>query len=297
LDTKIGGTGLTPGLTHGTMTLPAGTGRLPGAGGKDLAGFRMGSSPTGTGVGQVDIPGRGGRGGTGGRADEGPGAGLADTGRVGIGGGTGTTGIGVGSTEGMGEIDSEPGGKGTGGGGGPGTGVIGSSGYNPSGVSRAPSLATRPESKSQNNQGLPKRNEIPEGKRTEISGKKDFRADLGKDMTTAPQPIEKPDNRGYEDALQGEINKDLYSLRKMHEDWVNLKIPNIPKALQITVELNSVNGKPKILNLDLHNPSLSQKAIDDLTKKIRSWKFESLYDGKDDPQKWPIKLSGKVSWQ
>lgn len=297
LETKIGGQGLTPGLTHGSMSLPSGTGTLPGAGGKDLAGFRMGSSVSGTGVGQIDMPGRGGRGGTGGRADEGPGAGLATTGRTGIGGGTGTTGIGVGSTQGMGKVDSDPGGKGTGGGGGPGTGAFGAGGYGPTGAGSNPGIVNRAGDRVKNAQDLPTRSEIPEEKRSGALGKKEFQAEVGKSLNPSSQPIEEPANRGYENALQGEINKDLYSLRKIHEDWVNLNIPNIPKALQITVELDTVNNRPKILKVDFHNPSLSQKIVDDLTSKIRSWKFESLFDGKDDPQKWPIKLSGKISWQ
>lgn len=113
----------------------------------------------------------------------------------------------------------------------------------------------------------------------------------------ATQQPGKPVSRGFEDALQEEINKDLYSLRKMYEDWQNLKIPDIPKALQITIELNTEEGKPKILSINFHNATLSPRIKDDLTKKIRGWKFKSLYDGKDDPQKWPIKLTGRVTWQ
>lgn len=298
LETKIGGTGLTPGISHGTMKLPAGTGRIPGAGGKDLAGFRLGSQPTGTGVGSVDIDGRGGSGGTRGRADDGPGAGVANTGRIGVGAGKGTTGIGVGATEGMGELDSEPGGTGTGGGG-TGPGGLGSSGYSPTGVRGTPGVATNPPGyASRNSQVSPTRRDIPDNEKlTSAPGKKEFQADVGKDMTTAPQPIEKPANRGYENALQLEINKNLYSLRKMHEDWTNLEIPNIPKALQITIDLDGKNGKASILKLDFHNPSLENKVVNDLTSKIKSWKFDSLFDGKNDPEKWPIKLSGKVSWQ
>ncbi len=83
----------------------------------------------------------------------------------------------------------------------------------------------------------------------------------------------------------------------MHEDWKNLDIPNIPKALQITIEVDGRSGKPSISKLDFHNPSLESRVVSDLTSKIKSWKFESLFDGKSDPEKWPIRLSGKVSWQ
>ena len=297
METKIGGTGLAPGVSHGSMKLPEGTGRLPGSGGTELAGFRLGSQPTGTGVGSVDIAGRGGSGGTRGRAEDGPGAGAANTGRIGVGTGTGTTGIGVGSTEGMGQLDSEPGGQGTGGGG-TGPGGLGSSGYSPTGARGAAGASTTaPRYSERSDQVSPTRRDIPDEKLTSAPGKQEFQADAKKDMTTVSQPIEKPADRGYENALQLEINKNLYSLRKVHEDWNNLDIPNIPKALQITIEMNGARGKPQILNIDFHNPSLDSKVVNDLTSKIKSWKFESLFDGKNDPEKWPIKLSGKVSWQ
>ena len=83
----------------------------------------------------------------------------------------------------------------------------------------------------------------------------------------------------------------------MYEDWQNLKISNIPKVLQITVELGTEKGKPKLLKLDLHQANISPRIKDDLNKKIKTWKFKSLYDGKNDPKKWPVKLSGKVTWQ
>jgi len=102
--TKVGGSGLSPGITHGSMEMPAGTSELPGAGGKGVAGFRMGASQAGTGVGEVGISGSGGRGG---RSDDGPGAGSSTvSSRTGVGGGQSTTGLGAGATEGMGEIES-----------------------------------------------------------------------------------------------------------------------------------------------------------------------------------------------
>ena len=83
----------------------------------------------------------------------------------------------------------------------------------------------------------------------------------------------------------------------MHEDWQNRKIPGIPKTLQLTVDLDLQKGKVKLLKVDFHNPSLPAEIKSDLTERIRGWKFRSLYDGKDDPQKWPIRLAGKISWQ
>ena len=109
LTTTTGGTGLTPGLTHGSMKMPIGTGSIPSAGGKDIAGFRMGTSGTGDGVGKLDVSGSGGRGG---KADDGPGAGLGSfAGRVNTGGGKGTTGLGVGSGDGMEKVDAAPAGS------------------------------------------------------------------------------------------------------------------------------------------------------------------------------------------
>lgn len=306
LTTKAGGTGLSPGITHGSMKVPAGSGRLPGAGGKEAAGFRLGSSPTGTGAGQVDIAGRGGSGGSYGRDNEGPGAGSSTTGRLNVRGGQGTTGLGVGAADGVGGSGSEPGGSGTGGegsgagtggeGGGPGPGGAGSGGYQMAESRGAPNLPDTGQ-KARSSQELPGRGELPEEKRSGATGKKEFKANLERGTANIAQNVEEPAKRGFEDALQGEINKDLYSLRKLHEDWQNLKLSNIPKTLQITIELGTEKSKPKILKLDFHNPSLPPKIVNDLTKKIKSWKFESLYDGKDDPDKWPIKLTGKISWQ
>jgi hypothetical protein len=67
--------------------------------------------------------------------------------------------------------------------------------------------------------------------------------------------------------------------------------------LQITIELGSEKGKPKLMKLNLHQAKVSSRIRDDLTSKIKTWKFASLFDGRNDPDKWPIKLSGKISWQ
>ena len=75
----------------------------------------------------------------------------------------------------------------------------------------------------------------------------------------------------------------------MYEDWENSKVPNIPKALQITIELGSENGKPKLIKLNLHQAKVSARIRDDLTTKIKTWKFESLFDGQNDPDKWVIR--------
>jgi hypothetical protein len=291
LVTKTGGTGLTPGLTHGTMAMPEGSSHLPGLGGKEVAGFRMGTSGTGSGVGNVDVSGSGGRGG---RTDEGPGTGLGSfAGRVNVGSGSGTTGLGVGKSDGMEKVDAESTGSRPGDGrGGPGVG-----GHQVGSSRAAPSLASRSGSKTGGAKELPGTESIPEEKRDGAIGKKEFRTRVETNMTSAGQTIERPVEQGFEGVLQGEINKNVHGLRKMHEDWQNAKIPNVPKALQITVELGAEGGKPKLLKLDLHNPSLSSRIKDDLTKKIKTWKFESLFDGKDDPKKWPIKLTGKISWQ
>ena len=294
LTTKTGGSGLSPGITHGSMQVPSGSSQIPSAGGREAGGFRMGNSRTGDGVGEVDVPGSGGTGGTGGSDVEGPGAGLSDIGRRNSpGGGKGTTGLGVGETSGMGEVDSEPGGgRPGGGGGGPGSG-----GYNATPSRSGPGLTNRTTAVAKGDKDLPQKTDLPEEKRAGATGKKDFKADLGKGMTGVNRILNEPTTQGFEDALQGEINKNLHSLRKIHEDWKNLKLPNVPKVLQITIELDTEKGKPKLIKADFHNPSLSSRISDDLTKKIREWKFESLFDGKDDPKKWPIKLSGKISWQ
>jgi hypothetical protein len=291
LTTRKGGSGLSPGRTHGSMEMPTGSNPLPGAGGREMAGFRTGASRTGTGIGRVDIPGRDG---TGDRSAEGPRASLSTaTGRIGVGGGKGTTGLGVGTTEGMGEIESEPtGGRPDGGSSGPGT-----EGYHAAESRGGPSLTTQARAETGKDKELPATKELPEEKSSGATGKKEFKADLERNMTSVTQTLHQPASRGFEDALQGEIKKNLYSLRKMHEDWQNQKVPNIPKVLQITIELGMEKGKPKLLKVNFHNAILSPRIKDDLTKKIRDWKFESLYDGKDDPKKWPIKMSGKISWQ
>jgi len=144
---------------------------------------------------------------------------------------------------------------------------------------------------------LPATKELSEEKRSGAAGKKDFKTDVARNLTTKTEVLDKPVSEIYTDALQGEINKNLHSLRKMYEDWQNLKIPSIPKALQITIELGDEEGKPKLLKIDLHNTALADRIKNDLMEKIKEWKFESLYDGKDDPEKWPVKLSGKISWQ
>lgn len=291
LSTEVGGTGLTPDLTHGSMEMIAGTSHLPGAGGKQVAGFRMGKSGTGSGVGEVDISGSGGRGG---RADEGPGTGSgAFAGRVNVGGGKGTTGLGVGSGDGMGEVDAAPVGSKPG----PGRGGPGAGGHQLDSSRGAPSLATSSGAKSEKTKEAPGTKSLPEDKRDGATGKKEFKADARTNMTSVRQSVEEPEKRSFEDALQAEINKNLHVLRKMHEDWENARIPKVPKVLQITIELGTEKGKPKLLKLDLHQASVSPRIKDDLTRKIRTWKFKILYDGKDDPKKWPIKLTGKISWQ
>lgn len=290
LNPRTGGSGLSPGQMHGSIEMPTGTGRLPGKGGSAVAGFRAGVPQARGGIGRVEIPGSGGSDG---RTADGPGAGVAVS-RSDLGGGKATTGLGVGTVDGMGEIDSEPTGGEPDGGGGGGPGMVGRGTVESRG---GPSLANRSGSSSRDDKELPATKKLPEEKRTGGIGRKEFKADLTRDMTSVTQTLNEPASTGFEDALQGEINKNLYSLRKMHEDWRNRKIPNIPKALQITIELGMEKGKPKLLNVDFHNPALPSTIKNDLNEKIKEWKFESLYDGKDDPEKWPIKLSGKVSWQ
>ncbi len=291
LSTEVGGTGLTPGLTHGSMKTPTGTSHLPGAGGKQVAGFRMGKSGTGSGVGEQDISGSGGRGG---KADDGPGAGLSTfAGRVNTGGGKGTTGLGAGSGDGMEKVDAAPVGSEPGPGrGGPGTGgqQLGSS-------RGAPDLTIASGAKSGKTKEAPETTNIPDEKRDGATGKKEFRTDAKTNMTSVKPSIEKPEKRGFENALQDEINKNLQVLRKMYEDWQNARVPKIAKVLQITIELGTEKGVPKLLKVDLHQASVSPRIKDDLTNKIKTWKFKSLYDGKNDPEKWPIKLSGKIAWQ
>lgn len=138
---------------------------------------------------------------------------------------------------------------------------------------------------------------MTEDKRSAIE-REGFKADIGKDMegpkVDAPK---KDDKRNFGDVLQDEINRDLNTLRKLHEDWNNSKVAGIPKALQITVVLNKSGSKLSVSSIDFHNSSLSSRVTDDLTKRIKTWKFKSLIDGKDDPTSWPVKLNGRVSWQ
>ena len=116
-------------------------------------------------------------------------------------------------------------------------------------------------------------------------------------MTSVKQSIVDPEERSFGDALEDEINKHLQVLRRMYEDWQNARVPKIAKVLQITIERGEEKGGPKLLKVDLHQASVSPRIKDDLTKEIKTWEFKSLYDGKDDPEKCPIKLSGKISWQ
>jgi len=289
--TKTGGTGLAPGRTHGSMKMPTGTSDIPGSGGKEIAGFRMGSSGTGSGVGEADISGSGGRGG---KSDEGPGSGLAShVSRINTGGGKGTTGLGVGSSDGMAKVGVES----TGSKPGDGRGAPGTGGHQSDSSRSAPSLTTAVKPNTGKGKELPATKNIPEEKRDGATGKKEFKTGAKTDMTKTDQSIGKPEESDLEDVLQSEINRNLHGLRKMYEDWQNLKIPDIPKVLQITVELGAEKGKPKLLKVDLHKSGISSRIKDDLTKKIKTWEFKSLFDGEDDPKKWPIKLSGKISWQ
>jgi len=290
LKTKIGGSGLTPGLTHGSMEMPIGSSSLPGAGGKDIAGFKMGAAQGGSGIEEAGPSGSGGRGG---KDDEGPGAGTSAVGsRTSLGGGESTTGLGTGASDGMGEIESDSSGGNPGGGkGGPGIG-----GHQPAGTRSGPKLE-QPEGKNDKGKEAPATEDLPEDERSGAIGKKEFKTNVRRNMKSKTQALKEPEATGFGNALQGEINKNLHTLRKIYEDWQNLKIPNIPKVLQITIELGQEKGKPKLLKADFHNEKLAARIVDDLTKKIKTWKFESLYDGKDDPEKWPIKLNGKISWQ
>ena len=291
LVTKTAGTGLTPGLTHGSMKTPEGASSFPGAGGKEVAGFRTGTPNAESGVGKLDISGSSGRSG---KADKGPGAGVSTfTSRVNVGDGLGTTGLDAGKSDGMDEVDTEP----AGGQPGKGKGDPGLGGYQVGSSRIAPDLTTGAAPKDKKTKELPGTKSIPEEKRDGATGKEKFKADAKTNMTSTDRPIDKPEERVFEDALQGEIIRNLNGLRKMHEDWQNLSIPDIPKALQITIELGLEKGKLKLLKLDLHKTGISPKIKDDLTKKIKTSKFKSLFDGKDDPKKWPIKLTGKISWQ
>ena len=291
LVTKAGGTGLTSDLTHGSMKTPEGTSSFPGAGGKEIAGFRTGTPNAGSGVGELEVSGSSGRTG---KADKGPGTGVSTfAGRVSAGDGRGTTGLDAGKSDGMDEVDSESAGSKSG----KGRGDPGLGGYQTGSSRNAPDLTTGSVPRDEKAKELPGTKSIPEEKRDGATGKEEFKADAKTNMTSADQTIDKPEKRAFEDALQGEIIRNLHGLRKMHEDWQNLSIPAVPKVLQITVELGLEKGKLKLLKLDLHKTSISSRIKDDLTKKIKTWKFKSLFDGKDDPKKWPIKLTGKISWQ
>jgi len=298
--TKTGGTGIRSNRIEDNMVIPAGKGEDFGAGGKDTSGFKFGLIDDGKGSGRVDIAGRGGSGGSGGLGETGPGQGLATGTGKGTGGGSGT-GIGIGDGTGKGGMGTGTGdgeGLGTGSGKGIGDGGPGTGGYEVKAASRSnPNPATRPSSGNSGATGSPRKTQVTEDKRSAIE-REGFKADIGKDMegpkVDAPK---KDDKRNFGDVLQDEINRDLNTLRKLHEDWNNSKVAGIPKALQITVVLNKSGSKLSVSSIDFHNSSLSSRVTDDLTKRIKTWKFKSLIDGKDDPTSWPVKLNGRVSWQ
>lgn len=299
VSSKVGGSGLSADRVHGSLALPTGSSNLPGGGGMEDIGFQAGFSKTGRGIGTVDIPGRGGAGGTGGRANEGPGKGLATgSGSVGSGAGKGSAGIGIG--DGAGKMGLGGAGEGSGPGSGQGSGTgsgPGTSAYS----TRSPKLEPDTKIQAQDkkaSQETPSKTEVTEQSRPGAMTREGFKAELSRSMgNLQTEPPRTPEPKGYQSALQDEINRDLHSLRKMYEDWQNLKLPDIPKSLQITVTIDSDNNSAKILSIDFHYDSLPQKIKDDLTKKIKEWKFRSLFDGKDDPTSWPIKLTGRISWQ
>jgi len=296
--TKTGGTGLKTDKAVPLSVIPAGNGNTIGAGGKGISGIQYGASATGRGTGRIDAPGRGGSGGTRGKGEEGPGQGLSSGTGSGKGsGGKGTTGIGLGDGSGTGGMGTGSGtgtGSGKGGAGEDGPGMVGTGIDAPR---SNPNLVTKSSGNNDNIKDSPKKNPTIDDKRGAV-GKEGFKADLGKDMNDARNTTpNKTDDRDYSDALQEEINRDLNSLRKLYEDWQNSKIPDIPKAMQITVVLNKEGKEARVSSIDFHSASLSSKIKDDLTKRIKIWKFKSLYDGKDDPTKWPLKLNGKISWQ
>jgi hypothetical protein len=301
--TKTGGTGLRSDKIYDNMVIPAGKGSDFGAGGKDTSGFKFGVTENGRGNGRIDVAGRGGSGGTNGLGNEGPGQGLSTGTGKGTGGGKGT-GIGLGDGSGKGGMGTGTGtgtGAGDGSGVGPGKGGVGDGGpgtgsYEPGASRNNPNPATR-SSSGNSNTGSPRKTPVVDDKRAVI-GREGFKADIGKDMA-GPKvvPPEKTDNRDFGDALQEEINKDLHSLRQLHEDWQNSNIAGIPKALQITVVLNKSGSGLTVSSIDFHSKGLSPKISDDLTKRIKTWKFKSLSDGKDDPTTWPVKLNGRITWQ
>lgn len=298
--TKTGGTGIKSNKIYDNMVIPAGKGSDFGAGGKDTSGFKFGLKEDGRGSGTADVPGRGGSGGSGGRGEVGPGQGLSTGTGKGSGGGKGT-GIGIGDGTGKGGMGTGTGqgdGSGVGSGkGGIGEGGPGTSGYELTASRNNPNPATRSASGDKGATGSPKKTANLDDKRSAI-GKEGFKADIGKDMTgpkvAAPK---KADNRDFGDVLQEEINRDLHSLRRLYEDWQNTNVPDIPKALQITVVVNKSGSALNVSSIDFHNSSLSAKIRDDLTKRIKMWKFKSLADGKDDPTTWPVKMNGRISWQ
>lgn len=295
LITKSGGTGIRSERIYDNMVIPAGTGENFGAGGKDISGFQFGVSEKGRGAGKVDIPGRGGSGGSRGLGNEGPGQGLA-TG-TGKGAGGKGTGIGIGDGSGTGGMGTGSGYGGTGSGsgkGGGGLGGPGSAGVDLDSPRSNPNLLVRTASANDNIKESPRKATTVDDKRSAVE-KEGFKAELGKDMSSGKSTvIEKTPERNYGDALQDEINRDVHALRKLYEDWQNAKLPNIPKTLQITVILDS---GPKVSSIDFHDASLNARIKDDLTKRIRSWQFKSLSDGVNDPTSWPVKLNGRISWQ
>lgn len=296
LITKSGGTGIRSERIYDNMVIPAGTGENFGAGGKDISGFQFGVNEKGRGAGRVDIPGRGGSGGSRGLGNEGPGQGLA-TG-TGKGAGGKGTGIGLGEGSGAGGMGTGSGyggaGSGSGKGGGGGLGGPGSAGVDLDSPRSNPNLLVRTASANDNIKESPRKATTVDDKRSIIE-KEGFKADLGKDMSSGkPTVVEKTPERNYGDALQDEINRDVHALRKLYEDWQNAKLPNIPKTLQITVVLDS---GPKVSSIDFHDASLNARIRDDLTRRIKSWQFKSLSDGVNDPTSWPIKLNGRISWQ
>jgi len=296
--TQSGGTGIRSERIYDNMVIPAGTGENFGAGGKDISGFQFGVNEKGRGTGRADIPGRGGSGGSRGLGEDGPGQGLA-TG-TGKGAGGKGTGIGLGDGSGTGGMGTGSGYGGTGSGsgkGGSGPGGPGSTGIDLNSPRSNPNLLVRTASANDNIKESPRKASTIDDKRSAIE-KEGFKADLGKDMSSGKSTVvEKTPERNYGDALQDEINRDIHALRKLYEDWQNAKLPNIPKTLQITVVLDSSSSGPKVSSIDFHDASLNARVKDDLTKRIRSWQFKSLSDGINDPTSWPVKLSGRISWQ
>lgn len=299
ISSKTGGSGLSADRIHGSFALPTGSSNLPGGGGNEDIGFQAGFSKTGRGIGKIDVPGRGGAGGTGGRANEGPGRGLArGSGTSGSGAGKGSAGIGIGDGAGKMGLGGTGEGPGAGSGRGSGTGTgPGTSAYSIRSSKPEPNTQIQVQDK-ETVQEAPGKTEVMDKSRPSAMAREGFKAELSRSISNLqPEAPKTPEPKGYQSALQDEINRDLHSLRKMYEDWQNLKLPEIPKSLQITVTIDSDNGSAKILSIDLHSNSLPQRIKDDLTRKIKGWKFRSLFDGKDDPKSWPVILTGRISWQ